>query len=212
MRQTWPQVKRPQAVVLGRTNVGKTVFTVNFALYLGARELAVSFAPPDGQKALRFFGGPGALEELAGPEPHKTRSLQSTTVQVPAGKGAKRFALVDTTGLADDIHPEAEVRRGMAQTLSLLREARLILHLLDAAAVGERGPTGSVGEVDYQVARLGRAQGGGYAILANKMDLPAAPRGLEIIRHEFAGHAIFPISALRREGFEEVRKFVAHAV
>lgn len=212
VRETPQRKRQAQAVVLGRTNVGKTVFTVNFAFYLGVKELAVSFSPPDGQRTLRFFGGRSALEELAGPEPHKTRRLQSTAVQVSAGKGIKRFSLVDTTGIADFVHPEAEVRRGMAQTLGLLNQARLILHMLDAAAVGEQGPVDGLGEIDYQVAHFGRVRGRGYAILANKMDLEAAGKGLEIIRSEFGGLTVLPISALRREGFAEVKRFVARAI
>ena len=45
-------------------------------------------------------------------------------------------------------------------------------------------------------------------ILANKIDLPDAEAGVEKLRREFAGHVIIPISALHRQGFREVKRFV----
>ncbi|HEY8414587.1 MAG TPA: GTP-binding protein HSR1, partial [Thermaerobacter sp.] len=65
-----------------------------------------------------------------------------------------------------------------------------------------------IAEVERQVARYLPLRSP-YAILANKMDLPHAARGLATIRGEFRGRAVLPISALRQTGFREVRRFVA---
>jgi len=63
--------------------------------------------------------------------------------------------------------------------------------------------------VDYQVALFAQMRGG-YVILANKMDLPQAEKGLERLRLELPGHRILPISALNKRGFREVKDFVQH--
>lgn len=194
-------------VALGRTNAGKTVFTLRFAAYLGVKRLRLAFAEADGRLYQREYGVEEALRDLAGPTPHLTRRLQRISLEIPGGKGVKRFDLVDTSGLMDGIHPDREVRRAMAQTLAVVRDARVILHLVDAAMAGQAGPVAALGDVDYQVAQFAQMRGG-YAILANKMDLPGAQKGLEIIRKEFPGHTILPISALHSQGFQEVRRFV----
>lgn len=194
-------------VALGRTNAGKTVFTLHFAAYLGVRRLNLAFAEADGRLYRREYGVEEAVRDLVGPSPHLTRRLQRISLEIPGGKGVKRFDLVDTSGLMDGIHPDREVRRAMAQTLSVVREARVILHLVDAALAGQGGPVAALGDVDYQVAQFAQMRGG-YAVLANKMDLPGARRGLEVIQKELAGHTILPISALHRQGFQEVRRFV----
>lgn len=196
-----------QCVLIGRANVGKTAFAIRFAAYLGVRRLEITLQDPDGQSRVRLWSPEEAWGALCGPEPHQTRGLQSIAVDLPMGKGRKRFALVDTSGLTDGIHPDPSLRRAMAQSLTAVRGADVILHLLDAAAVGERGAVAGIGEVDYQVAQFAQMRGG-YLLLANKMDLPAAARGLAQIQREFVGHPIVPISALRGDGFDEVKRLV----
>lgn len=95
----------------------------------------------------------------------------------------------------------------MAQTLAQVRQAAVILHLIDASSVTKQGAVEAVGQVDWQVAQFGGMRTG-YAILANKMDLPEAASGLLQIRREFPGHVIFPVSALLKTGFAEVKQFV----
>ena len=56
----------------------------------------------------------------------------------------------------------------------------------------------SMGEVDYQLAQFAQLKRG-YAILANKMDLPDAKEGLDKIKSEFSGNLIIPISALHKK-------------
>src|SRR5690606_23804423 len=88
-----------------------------------------------------------------------------------------------------------------------VRDAHLILHLVDASRAGTHGVLRAVGDVDYQVAQFAQIRDG-YVILANKMDLPGAQEGLERIRREFSGHAVIPVSALHSHGFKDVKRFV----
>ena len=196
-----------RCIVIGQPNVGKTMFVLQFALYLGLAEARIAFAEAGGRRWEKAYRVDHALADLTGAGPHHTRQLQSIRLDLPVGKGRRALELVDTSGLVDGIHPDAAIRRAMAQTLATVRDAHLILHVLDAAAAGRRGALAGIGEVDYQVAQFAQMRGG-YLLLANKMDLPDVPRGLARIRQELAGHPIAPISALHRQGFHEVKAFV----
>ena len=194
-------------MIIGKANVGKTLFAVNFAGYLGVSRLDIEFTTPNGETYRRTLSQREAVDELTSPNPHHTLGLQRLEIQMPGLKGKKRFALLDTSGLTDGIPEESMIRRAMAQTLAQVREAAVILHLIDASSVGKEGAVEAVGPVDWQVAQFGGMRTG-YAILANKMDLPEAAAGLVQIRREFPGHVILPISALLKTGFAEVKQFV----
>lgn len=196
-----------KCIVIGKTNVGKTLFTLQFAEYLGVKEVAIRIEEPTGERREVRCTIPEAIERLSSESPHQTRALHSIRLELPVGKGVKRFDIVDTSGLVEGIHSDGSVRKAMAQTLAAVREADLILHLIDAAKVGSSGILRAVGDVDYQVAQFAQIREG-YLILANKTDLPGAAAGLEKIRFEFSGHAVIPISALHRQGFREVKRFV----
>lgn len=196
-----------KCIIIGQTNVGKTVFAIQFARFVGVEELTVAFQDPAGKSWSHSYTASQALAALASPDPHQTRCLQAICLELPVAKGFKRFEIVDTSGLIEGIHAEPEIRRAMAQTLSLVRTADLILHIIDAAEVGKSGAVEALGEVDYQVAQFAQMRGA-YALLANKMDLPGATAGLVRIRREFVGHPIIPISALHQHGFREVKRFV----
>lgn len=196
-----------RCIVIGKTNVGKTLFVIQFAAYLGVKELEITFEEPSGSKRTSAYTVEEAMRELSSEEPHQTRCLQSIRLELPVGKGVKRFEIVDTSGLIEGIHGDHKVRKAMAQSLAAVRDADLILHLVDAAKAGEAGVLRAVGDVDYQVAQFAQMRDG-YLILANKIDLPHAEEGVERIRQEFSGHAVIPISALHRQGFREVKRFV----
>jgi len=74
---------------------------------------------------------------------------------MPGLKGRKRFTLVDTSGLTEGVPEEVMIRRAMAQTLAQVREAAVILHLIDANSVDKLGAVETMGEVDWQVAQFG---------------------------------------------------------
>lgn len=81
------------------------------------------------------------------------------------------------------------------------------MHMMDAAAVGAGDAVTAIGEVDYQVAQFAQMRGG-YLLVANKMDLPSSQDGLARLQDEFGGHPVAPVSALHKQGFQEVRTFV----
>ena len=196
-----------RCLVIGKTNVGKSAFVLHFARYLGMTSVQVTSEDPEGRRCQRAYAVDAAVRDLSSACPHQTRCLQSITLQLPAGKGTKQLELVDTCGLIEGIHADLQVRRAMAQTLAHVRQAQIILHMVDAARAATAGAIEAIGEVDYQVAQFAQMRGG-YLILANKMDLPQAAAGLALIKREFSGHIILPISALHGQGFREVKRYV----
>lgn len=194
-------------LVVGMTNAGKTLFTLNFARYLGVQELAVSVTTPGGEVITRHYEIMRAIKELCSPHRHYTQAIQEIKVKFRHRKMMKELKFVDTAGLCCGIHPRAEIRAAIADTLDRLLKAEYILHIIDASAVGRQGMS-AVSEVDVELIRFGH-QCRGYLILANKMDILEARRGLSLLRESFPGETIIPISALKRSGFGEVRAVVS---
>ncbi len=198
-----------RCVVVGKPSVGKTLLVLRLAESSRARTVDICFHEPDGARHSRTYAIQDALRELVGREPHQTRRLQSLVMALPAGKGSGIVELVDTTGLTDSIHEDAAVRKAMAQTLAVVRRAAVVVHVVDAAAIGADGSDSPVSELDRELARYASSRGG-YFMVANKMDLPGAERGLARLQRFFAGRAI-PIvaaSAATRAGLREVRRHV----
>lgn len=199
-----------QSLVIGKTNAGKTMFCVNFAKYLGIRELKWWVEQADGRQEQRRMSFAEAERTLTDAIPHKTRQLQSLHVDVPMGKGIRSFTLTDTTGLTEGIHAEAEVRNAMAQTLKSLLAARVILHVLDASELVKPAQklTGiHLTELDQQLISFGSSRNA-YLILANKMDMPGAKEGYQRLCRQFPKHRVIPVSAKTTKGFREVKRHV----
>lgn len=196
-----------QCLITGRTNVGKTLLLLNFAEYCGIRHVDLRLFRPDSatEEVLRM-PVPVARSRLVGDRHHQTRYIQSIDLTLPKGKGQRRFRLMDSAGLTDTIHPDGEVRAGVAQTLRALRQAHIVIHVLDAAAIG-MGQTDALSEIDLQISRYAPLRSA-YIVIANKIDLAQAPPGLNVIRQSLGHHHIIPVSALERTGFREVKSFV----
>lgn len=194
------------ALVIGRPNVGKTLFLLNFAYFCGVRQAQWTTAEAGGGEALQSMELASARDLLVSPHPNETRRLQSVILELPRRKQLKRVSLWDSTGLTDTIHQAPDVRLAMAQTLRALRSAAIVLHLLDAARVGEEGEA-AIGAVDRQVSVYAPLRAA-YVICANKIDLPGARLGLGRIRKAFPAQRVLPVSALRGTGFREVLAFV----
>ncbi|MCL6453751.1 MAG: 50S ribosome-binding GTPase [Alicyclobacillus sp.] len=206
-----------RSLVIGSANVGKTLFCIHFARYLGLRQLRWFVEQADGTTEQRQLAVEEAVRLLSGPAAHRTRQLQTVSLDVPRGKVNRQVLLTDTTGLAEGIHTDPLLREAMAQTLQALAEAQVILHIVDAARIGTSADkAGDVGRaaravgwspVDEQLADYGQAVGG-YLILANKMDLPGAKQGYQFLRKRYSKQRVVPISALTGSGFREVRQHV----
>lgn len=193
-------------VVLGQTNVGKTLFTISFAEYLAMNDLTVTFQNRERGSYTRTLTLIEAKQLLVSDAKHYTKDIQSMVLNIPWGKGLKRFEILDTAGLTDGIHHSQEIRLAMAETLRCVRHANLVFHILDCEKIAHMDLLKGIGEIDYQIAQFGQLKEG-YAILANKIDLPGAMDGLHKIKSEFPGNRIIAISALTKKGFKEVKAY-----
>ena len=204
-----------RSLVIGKTNVGKTLFCVHFAKYLGIRELHWLVERAGGSTEDLKMTVEEAERTLSGPVAHRTREMQSIRMSFPRGKGIRELLLTDSTGLTDGVHPEATVREAMAQTLEALVGSTLVLHLVDAYDLGRAfaGETSQVSresplsEIDLQISKFA-AQRNGYVVLANKIDLPGAEAGYRKLKERLPGLTVIPISALHQTGFREVKQHV----
>ena len=197
-----------ECLVIGKANVGKTLFVINFAEYLGLEQIEVMISFPNGFSTVKSYSTPQARRELTGPGAHKTRCLQSIKLEIPARKGRKRVKITDTTGLMDAIHHDVEIRRAIAQTLNTVRQADTIIHMVDVHNLPGANAPALLAEIDYQVAQFAQMRGR-YCMLANKIDLPGARENLRRVLRELPGQYVIPISALYKRGFKEVKNFVS---
>jgi tRNA U34 5-carboxymethylaminomethyl modifying GTPase MnmE/TrmE len=193
-------------LIIGKPNVGKTLFLINFAEYVGAKVLQFDWAP-SGAVYETSFSFERARAGLVGPRPHTTTTICPAVLRIRVGKGTRDFHMTDTTGICEGIHDDPVVRSGMAGSLRRLRSCDIVLHVMDASRATATGLPEAVGDVDLQIARFSASKLG-YAIIANKMDLPGADAGLLYIRRLFPSERVIPASAVTGRGFREVRAFV----
>ncbi|WP_067932902.1 GTPase [Alicyclobacillus kakegawensis] len=189
-----------RALIIGRSNVGKTLFCIHFAEYLGLSKLRWRVQHPEGQRESLRLGVQQSKAALTNSAPHFTRALQSVDIAIPRGKLGYQLMLTDSTGLTDGIHSDVSLRRAMAQTLEELLHADVILHMVDAAEI-------VWAPLDEQIYAFGR-KSSGYLLLANKIDLPAAKRGYRQLARRVSPALILPVSALNGNGFREVKQCV----
>ena len=194
-----------RTAVIGRPNAGKTAFTISFATYLGFQSLRFVKQTVEGEAVELELSQEAAAASLVSPTPHKTTSIQALELECAVGKGKRQFALLAACGLVEGIHPERNIRLAMAQSLQLIKDADLVLHVIDAAAVGRNQD--SFGVLEEELASWGEARGN-YLLLANKMDLPAARAGLAAIQSFFSALPVIATSARTGQGFKEVKKYV----
>lgn len=194
-------------LVIGKPNAGKTLFIINFASFLGLHRLEAEIEGIDGYKRKTTITTNQARWDWVSKTPHKTRHLVSIKIHLTAGKGKKRMALKDSTGIMEGIPSDIELRKAIGQTLLSIREADLILHIVDTSQILKNDPLLSLGETDYQLAELGRLRKN-YLMLANKIDIPESAKGLCRLKEMFHDIMIIPISALYKTGFSEVREYI----
>lgn len=197
-------------IIVGQPNSGKTLFALNFAAYNGSKTVDVTFRTYDGLTTCRHFSIAEAKSQLCSMTLHKTRSFQSLILKIVRGKTNVLFKITDTCGIVETIHPDEVIRRGMSQTLNLLRSADYIFHIVDTSSI-PRKDKDSITAVDREIYNYGMVRKG-YTILANKIDLPASNSNLANLTDLFPQANVIPVSALFSQGFKEVKACVARNI
>ncbi|CQR74368.1 tRNA modification GTPase TrmE [Sporomusa ovata DSM 2662] len=198
-----------ECVIIGRPNSGKTLFALNFAGYLGTKNIDVTFRTYDGLMTCRHFSIEEAKRELCSSTLHKTCSLQSMLLTMKVGKATVNFKLTDTCGVSEQIHADERIRKGMAQTIGLLRSVDLLLHVVDLSLINKAFSKQS--SIDYEFYNYGMICKS-YVLLGNKYDLSSAKNNLPHLAAAFPKARIMPISALYSQGFREVKACVARNI
>jgi len=191
-----------QGLIAGAPNSGKTTFLINFSAFLGLKELKLKKISSEERKSTAALSLPLAQKTLVSSTAHTTRILQSVVIKFPQGKRGKDLELIDSCGLVPGIHPEEEIRLGMATTIDKIISAKIILHLIDLTAF-----EGDLNVIDQELFEL-LTRREEYAILGNKIDLEKALMNLPALRKTVRPAPVFPISALHSKGFKEVYHFV----
>lgn len=197
-------------LITGMPNVGKTCFVINFAEYMGLQNLKFHVRQVAGYISVRNYSPGEARDELISQEKNYTRDIQSIKLEIPVGKVFKELEIIDSIGLCSGIHPEAELRMAMAQTIRLMRESKLILHLIDISTINSRAEE-LLEPIDRMIMNYASLEKD-YAILANKIDLLLTDDNLKELRSRYGSRQIIPISALYQQGFRDVKRLVLNYV
>lgn len=193
-------------LVTGMTNVGKTCFVINFAEYMGLKELKLDIRQPAGFTSARSYSLVEARNQLVSTKKNFTREIQSVKMEVPVGKVYKELKIIDSCGLSEGIHPEEEIRLSMAHTIRLLRESNLIMHIIDLSNIKPEREEILL-PIDKMIMDFASLEKN-YVILANKIDLDFVKNNLKVLLEKYSTKKIIPISALYKQGFNEVKHLV----
>lgn len=195
-----------ECLVTGLPNVGKTCFVINFAEYMGLKELKFNVRQTAGYTSITTFSPVEARRKLISVDSNYTREIQSIKMEIPVGKSFKELNIIDSCGLSSGINPDEEVRLAMAKTIRLLRASKMVLHIIDITNIRTTADRVllPVDKLIMDYASLEK----NYAVLVNKMDLLSSHNNLEVLRKKIRDKIIIPISALYQTGFKEVKKLV----
>ncbi|MCG0237781.1 MAG: hypothetical protein L6E13_00430 [Firmicutes bacterium] len=118
-----------------------------------------------------------------------------------------RLRVWEVPGLGSRPLPDPGLRWLQSRALALAVTSGLVLHVVDAAAVGARGKE-ALEEADWELAAVGLRRGDGYLLLAAQMDRPWAATGLERLRRWLEPPAVLPVSARTGEGIAGLLRYL----
>ena len=118
--------------------------------------------------------------------------------------GYRRATIADIPGLIEGAHRNVGLGHDFLRHIT---RCRLLLFVVDVAGSERRSPIADLQnlrrEIDLYDARLSQRP---WFVVANKMDLPGATENLAALRKRFSSIEIVPVSAIKGEGIEELRK------
>jgi 50S ribosomal subunit-associated GTPase HflX len=198
---------KSQGILVGKRGAGKTLFCVQFAKFLGLRELEWWVERADGTTELKRMSLKDATAGLSDFENH-TQHMQTVSLELRRRARRLQLVLTDTAGLCDGIPNDLEMRYAIAKTLNAMVNTETLFHLIDVQSFAHSPSNGnSVQSLDRALAAFGSTRKD-YIILANKMDLPGAKKGYHMLKRAFPKQRVIPISSLTGMGFREVKHYV----
>ncbi len=195
-------------LVVGRPNVGKTTFVVNFAEYMGLENLKIHVKQPAGYTSIKNYAIEDARNILISDQPNFTKNIQIVKLEVPAGKIKKTLKLIDSCGLKNGIHSDPEIRKSMAKTLKKITNTNLILHMIDIKNINNNHEDNILSSVDKMIFKYSKIDKS-YALLINKIDLiDSVPNTITFIKNKLNFDLIFPVSSVNQKGFQKIKELV----
>jgi len=118
--------------------------------------------------------------------------------------GYRRATIADIPGLIEGAHRNVGLGHDFLRHIT---RCRLLLFVVDVAGSERRSPIADLQnlrrEIDLYDARLSQRP---WFVVANKMDLSGATENLAALRKRFSSIEIVPVSAIKGEGMEELKK------
>jgi len=129
--------------------------------------------------------------------PFTTLTPNLGVVKTPKGEP---FVIADIPGLIEGAHQGAGLG---IRFLRHIERTRILVHLVDAAAIDPADPFGGVEAVNKELALYSELLSEKPQLLVlNKLDMPAARKGTESFMAAAKAHAVIPISALTGQGLD----------
>lgn len=196
-----------ELLLVGRPNAGKSLLMINFAAYLGLRDIRVDVTDDDGVRRTQRLSLDRARRDLVSLETPKTTRVQVISVEVVIGRQRLGVNVVDTPGLSPAIATDPTERRQSALILERLMGTALVFHVVDASGVRANG----LDPVDQALLQFG-ARRTTFLVVANKMDRPGSHEGLTTLKSRAGGTGVVPVSSHTRRGFRDLRLWMVRTL
>ena len=190
--------------VVGAAKVGKTLFCINFAEYLGAKNLNYTETGPHGKG--RGVILPRTARELMVDPGSRCKGVVRTFAVHLLQRPSRRVALIDTASLKENAPlPKAE-RTKLLLTLQAIQQADAVLHLVDLSC-GDPARAEFALAINHRMERYCSQKGIPYLAVGNKRDLlHGSPFNY---RQFFSPNGKMPaVSSATGEGFPKIRRLL----
>ena len=132
--------------IVGTPGVGKTLFCINFAEFLGARNLCYTESSPYG-RGQGVVTPETARKTMVSPGPRSNGSVRSFAVNILQGE-SMRLVLMDTASLKEGKLLTKRERGQLVLTMQALQEADALLHLVDLACTDPARVEAVIGKIE----------------------------------------------------------------
>lgn len=153
---------------------------------------------PNGGKST-LLGRTSAAKPKIADYPFTTLAPNLGVVRVDS---ERNFVLADIPGIIEGAHEGAGLGHDF---LRHIERTKMLLHIVDAAAVDGRDPITDYEQINTELERYNpRLTRLPQLVVLNKIDLPDAQANLQTIKEYFGKRRVFPISAVTGKGVDNL--------
>ena len=195
-----------ECMLVGRPGSGRSSLLTALLRSWGCRSLPVTTWYPGGSPSRWRVRLPEEERKL-----HRLRPpagfLAVELAAAPLGLPGRRWTLVETPGIEEEVSGDEVARQAVAETLARLLSTDLVIHVVDGAATGERDGLAAADIALWRLARQWRR----YLLVVSRMDCASALAGLALVRELDPEVALVPVSALTGQGIRQLRHRLARS-